>query len=79
MKTVIFKSTLIAIFIASFISCGKEKKTEEKTDTQPVYVKREVKEVIPEFEDINITDTKSEVTFADKQTGNIYNQYLKPN
>ncbi len=76
MKKVIFKSALIAIIVASFVSCRKEKKTEEKKETEPVYVKKEVEEEIPEFEDINKTDTKSEVTFADKQIGDIYNQYL---
>lgn len=65
-----FLKIAIAAMVLSLYTCGKDK----KEPTPPVLT--EAKEVVASDINLNTTDTRSDVVFANDTIDNLYNQYL---
>ncbi|MBQ4820800.1 DUF3347 domain-containing protein [Aquimarina sp. MMG016] len=69
MKKVIIKTIILTVISTVVFSCGKDKKTPEVVSDD-----NEVEEVSKV--DLNHTDSRSDVVFADTSVTKIYHQYL---
>ena len=77
MKNIVLRSTVVLAMGAIMISCGKDAKKETTDENTEVVKEKPADVVIAPKVDLNVTDSSSEVVFAEATLNEVYTNYLR--